>query len=130
MIENVRDRIAYIQHDALDRTCLMSALLGIRTIATFLIGGFADAGDRRQWAVKNANDLTQCNLMWRFNKTVASRDSTAAGQQACVFEREQNLFKKFDGNVLSFRNLLPLQQVMAIVGSQLRESPERILAFL
>src|SRR5688572_8153444 len=99
VVQDVRDGVAHAEHRVLDRTAL---LLGIGAVAAFLIGGLADAADRRQWTVQNSDHLAEGDVLGWFDEAVAAGDPASAAQETRVLEREQDLLEKLD------RDLLPL----------------------
>ena len=107
MIQNICDRVPHFAHGVLQGTV---RLAGIRTIATFLIGGLADAGNRGQRSVKNADDLSECYFVGGLDQRVAATDlRSTAREQSCSFQGEEDLFQKLDGNILPLGDLMSLQ---------------------
>ena len=106
MIENICDRVPYFAHGILQGTV---RLAGIRAVATFLIGGLADAGNRSQRSVKNADDLSECDLIGGLDQRVSATEPSTAGEKSRSFQGEKYLFQKLDGNILPLSDLMSLQ---------------------
>jgi hypothetical protein len=67
VIENKGDGVAGVDHHQPDR-----AILQIRAVVASPISSDRSAPDRRQWAVKSADDCADPNLMSRTGKRVAA----------------------------------------------------------
>lgn len=59
IVENVGDRVSDRSHDLLHWAV---GTVGIGTVAAFLVGSLADAADRGERAIENADDVTQRNV--------------------------------------------------------------------
>jgi len=129
MIENIRDRIAHVQHDALNRAGVVAFLVGVWAVAALLIGGFTDACDRCKRSIQNTDHLSQGNVVRRFEKTIPTAHTAPAREQTGIFQRQQDLLKKLDGNLLLFGNFMTLDEMLAVVFSQCDERSKGILAF-
>src|SRR5206468_6363291 len=105
VVQDVRDGVAHAEHRVLDRTAL---LLGIGTVAAFLIGGLADAADRREWAVQNSDHLADSDVLGRLDDAVSAGEPASAAQETRVLERQQHLLEKLD------RDLMPLGDFMTL----------------
>ena len=111
MVENVCDGIPHLTHGLLERA---RGFGGVGAVRAFLVGGFADAADRGQGAIQNTDDLAKRDFFRRFDKGIAAPDSSTTGQQAGAFQGEQDLFEKFDRDVLPFCNFMTLEHASAV----------------
>ena len=127
MVQDACDRVSNSSHDVLDGTL---RLVCIRAIATFLVGGLADASDGRQWSIESADDLPERDVFRRFDQAIAASHAAPTGQQPCPFQRQKNLFEKFDWNMLASGNFMALQRRFAVCECELQQSSQRILTFL
>src|SRR6476659_2621855 len=97
MIENIRDRITHVQHDALNRAGVVALLVGVWAVAALLIGGFTDACDRCKRSIQNTDHLSQVNVVRRFEKSVPTAYTVTTRQQTGIFQSQKDLLKKRDG---------------------------------
>src|ERR1043165_2338712 len=105
-------------------------VIGIGAVLAFLIGRLAHASDGSEGAIQNTNDLAEGNFLRRFNQCVATLHSSTARKEAGAFQSQQDLFKKFDRDMLACRNLVALQSHLAILKSELEQCAKSVLAFL
>ena len=115
MIQDPSNRIANSTHDVLKRAPRLSR---IGAFLTFVKGCFADAADWSKGAIKNADNLTEGDVLRLFDQPIPSLDPSAAGENACPFECQEDLLEKLDRNVLTCSNILPLDVSGSVRGSQ------------
>lgn len=127
VIQDAGNRIAHGAHDVLNRTL---RLVGIRTVTALLVGRLADATDRSQRTIQDADDLPEGDLLRRFDEGVSAFHSTSTGEQACTLQRKKNLLEKFDWDVLASRDLMALQGRGAMDQGEFEECPQSVFAFL
>jgi hypothetical protein len=105
MIQNIGDGIANLTHRILQRTV---GLGRVGTVAALLIGGFAHTGNRCEWPVQDTDHLTQSYLVGRLDQPVAAFDASTTSEQPGPFQREKNLLKELNRDMLALGNLMSL----------------------
>lgn len=105
VVKDVGNSIPYRAHHMLHRTL---GVFGIGAVSAFLIGRLAHTSDGSERAIQNANHLAKGDLSRRLDECVAAFHSSTAGEEAGSFERQENLFKKFDRDMLACRDLVAL----------------------
>ncbi len=127
MVEHIGNRITHLSHRLLEGA---GGFGGIGAIRAFLIGRLADAADRGQGAVQNADDLPKRDVLRGFSQGIPAPDPAAAGQQSGTLEGQEDLFEKFHRDMLAFGDFMPLQHPAAIGGTEFQEGAKPIFAFL
>src|SRR4029079_16650144 len=105
-------------------------VFGIGAVLAFLIGRLAHASDGSEGAIQNTNDLAEGNFFRRFNQRVASLHSSTARKEAGSFQGRQDLFKKFDRDMLACCNLVALQCHLAVNEGELEQCAKSVLTLL
>ena len=105
VVKDAGNGIPHRTHHMLYRTL---GVFGIRAVSAFLIGGLAHTSDGSEGAIQNANHLAKGDLSRRLDECVAAFHPSTTGEEAGSFERQEDLFKKFDWNMLSCRDLVAL----------------------
>jgi hypothetical protein len=106
----------------LNRQFLVSAW----AIFAFLVGRLAPHPIGRE-ARRESDSLPESDGVGDFNRLYPPR--CAAGKQS-AFLRSENLFEKFDGNILPPPDLMPLEQFAIVLLRQLDQRAQGIFAFL
>src|SRR5262249_19770132 len=113
-------------HDVLQRAMRFCR---VRTIHAFLVGGLADASDRRQGPVEGADDVSEGDLRRRLEEGIAALGSSSALDQARMLQTQEDVLEKDHRNVLAISDLLPRGRT-AVVPGELDQRPEAVFAFL
>ena len=127
VVQDSCNRIAYGSHDVLNRA---SRMVRVRAISAFLVGGLADASDRCQWAVENADDLPERNGIRRFDQPIAAFHASSAGQESGPLEGQKDLLEKLDRNILAGGDFMALQGRLTVRERELEERTQGVLALL
>ena len=94
-----------------------------------LVGGLADAADRRQRAVDQPDHLADPNLVRALGEPVAAELAALALDQSGVLERLEDLFEKLDRQLLALGQLRGLDQIAALGGkTEVDQRSESILS--
>jgi len=111
MVENVCDGIPHLTHGLLERARRFGR---VGTVRALLVGGLADAADWGEGSIQDTDDLAKRDFFRRFDEGIAAPDSSPTGQQAGAFQGEQDLFEKFDRDILPFCNFMTLEHASAV----------------
>ena len=126
VVKDVGNGISHRTHDMLYRTL---GVFGIGAISAFLIGCLAHTSDGSEGAIQNANHLAEGDLSRRLDERVAALHPSTTGEEAGPFERQEDLFKKFDRDMLAGRDLVPLECHLAMHKRQLKQGTKSVLTF-
>ena len=126
VVKDVSYGIPHRTHHMLHRTL---GVFGIGAVSAFLIGCLAHTSDRSEGAIQNANHLAKGDLSRSLNERIAAPHPSTTGEEAGPFERQEDLFKKFDWDMLSCRDLVALQRRLAMHKGQLEQGAKSVLTF-
>ena len=126
VVQDIGDGITHRTHHMLHRTL---GMFGIGAVPAFLIGRLAHTSDGSKGAIQNANHLAKGNLSRRLNQCVAPLHPSTTREEAGSFQCQEDLFKKFDWDMLARRDLVALQCPSAMHESELKQCTKSVLAF-
>ena len=121
VVQDPGDGITDRTHHVLYRTL---RVFGIGAVSTFLIGGLTHASDGGEGAIQNTNHLTEGNLSRGLNECIATLRSSATREKPCSFQCQEDLFKKFNRNMLASRDLMALECRLAMHEGKLKQMHE------
>ena len=105
VVQDPGDGITDRTHHVLYRTL---RVFGIGAVSTFLIGRLTHTSDGSERAIQNADHLAEGDLSRRLDQCVAALHPSTTREEAGSFQCQEDLFEKFDRDMLAGRDLLPL----------------------
>ena len=105
VVQDTGNGITHRTHHMLHRTL---GMFGIGAVSAFLIGRLAHTSDGSKGAIQNANHLPEGNLSRRLNQCVTALLSSTTREETGSFQCQEDLFKKFDRDMLARRDLVAL----------------------
>ena len=126
VVQDIGNRITDRTHHVLHRTL---GVFGIGTVPALLIGRLAHTSDGSEGAVQNANHLAEGNLSRRLNQCVAALHPSTTREETSSFQCQEDLFEKFDWDMLAGCDLVPLECSLAMRKGELKQGTESVLAF-
>jgi hypothetical protein len=96
------------------------SMFGIWAVLAFLVGCFAYTPDRGEWPVQGTNHLAEGDFSRRFNEGITALYPSTAREESSSLQCQENLFKKFDWDMLTCRNLVALKRELAMREGELK----------
>ena len=106
------------------------ALLFADAVFAAAVGHAAEAGQRRQGSVHDADDLAESHLVRRLQQGVTAILAAPALHHALVLEVEQDLFEKALRQPLAFRDVADHQRFALLEIGKHQQGLQRVLGFL
>ena len=104
-------------------------VLGIGAVSAFLIGRLAHASDGGEGAIQNANDLAESNFSRGLNECIATLHSSATREKPGSFQCQEDLFEKFNRDMLASRDVMALERHRAMREGKLKQCTKSVLTF-
>jgi hypothetical protein len=124
VVEDTGDGITHRTHRMLYRAL---GVFGVGAVCAFLLGRLTHTSDGSEGAIQNANHLTKGNLSRRFDKRIPALHPSTTREKAGSFQCQEDLFKKFERDMLTSGDLMALERPMC--KSQFKECPKSVLTF-
>ena len=126
VVQDTDDGITHRTHHVLHWTL---RVLGIGAVSAFLIGRLAHTSDGGKGAIQNANDLAESYLSRGLNECIATLRSSATREKPGSFQCQEDLFKKFNRDMLASRDVMALERHFSIHEGKLKQCTKPVLAF-